>query len=129
MIDKYKTLMSSQGDLGKKGELIARDFLEKNEYEILECNWRSGNAEIDIIASHDNIVIFVEVKTRSNESFGKPETFVNQKKQRLLSYAGLNYMDQKKHEWEVRFDIIAISFRSPQEYKIKHIKDAFFPNI
>ena len=76
--------MAEHNDLGKFGEELAVDFLEKNGYEILETNWVFDKAEIDIIAQKNGILAVVEVKTRSSIDFGLPQDFVKPKKIQLL---------------------------------------------
>lgn len=72
--------MAAHNDLGKLGEELAVDFLQKAGYEILETNWTFQKAEIDIIAKKDTVLAVVEVKTRSSLLFGLPQDFVNSKK-------------------------------------------------
>lgn len=116
--------MAQHNELGKKGEQIAIDFLIKNEYKILEKNYRYLKAEVDIIAQKNEILAVVEVKTRSTNYFGNPEEFVNPKKIKLLLSAIDNYVIEKDLDVEVRFDIIAI-IQNKKETKIEHLKDAF----
>lgn len=118
--------MSIQNEIGKKGEEIARDFLEQKGYKILEQNWRYSRAEIDLIASYQNALIFVEVKTRSYDYFGQPEDFVTAKKQKLMSSAASAYMQANNHQWEIRFDIVSILLSGKSSMKIQHFEDAFF---
>ena len=121
--------MARHNELGKKGEELAEEFLKNKGYEILETNWRHRKAEIDIIAKHKDVLIFVEVKSRSNDHFGRPEAFVDQKKEELMADAASVYMEVIGHEWEVRFDIISILFHNDAYQSIDHFKDAFFPGI
>jgi putative endonuclease len=72
--------MADHNDLGKLGEELAVEFLEKNGYSILETNWTFQKAEVDIIAKKENILAVVEVKTRSSIDFGLPQDFVKPKK-------------------------------------------------
>jgi len=118
--------MADHNEIGIKGENIAKDFLIKKGYEILETNWRSGKAEIDLIARKEEVLIFIEVKTRTNTSFGQPEDFVDSKKVKFLTSAAGDYMRKIKHEWEVRFDIISVIIEDKNEPFIKHLEDAFF---
>ena len=117
--------MSKNNELGHQGERIAKDYLIKKGYQILETNWRFSRAEIDIIAMDGQVLVIVEVKTRSTAFFGEPELAVNQHKQQLISDAANAYMEQINHEWEVRFDIISILLQE-DKYSIKHFEDAFF---
>ena len=118
--------MSSHNELGKKGEKIAQSYLEKKNYYILETNWRNKRAEVDIVCKKEDVLIFVEVKTRSNDFFGKPEEFVTRKKKLLLFHAANEYMEQTNHFWEIRFDIISVLIDRFGTIDITHFEDAFF---
>jgi len=120
--------MAEFHETGKKGEELAASHLEKNGYQILEKNWRSGPNEIDIIAQNGDILVVVEVKTRRTNYFGEPEEFVTKNKQKLLVKAANNYVLKNKIDNEVRFDIISILYKGEQ-YKIYHIEDAFYPAL
>ena len=120
--------MAQHLELGRKGELIAKQHLEQQGYEILDENWTHGKAEIDLIAYKDKVIIFTEVKTRSGNGFGEPEDFVDNRKQRLLADAADEYIYLMDHQGEVRFDIIAILFKNENNYKLNHIEDAFWPS-
>ena len=100
--------MADHNDLGKLGEELAVEFLEKNGYSILETNWTFQKAEIDIIAKKENILAVIEVKTRSNIDFGLPQDFVKPKKIQLLVKAINEYVLSNDLDVEVRFDIIAL---------------------
>lgn len=119
--------MARHNDDGKQAEALAKAFLESKGYQILHQNWTFKKAEVDIIAYHNQTVIFVEVKARSGIGFGKPEEFVDDKKQKLLSKAADEYIYLMEHEGEIRFDIIAILFKKDfKQYEINHIEDAFW---
>ncbi len=117
--------MASHNELGKLGEEEAAAFLERNGYEILERNWISGKAEVDIIAQKENVIAVVEVKTRSTDEFGLPQEFVKPRKIRLLVEAIDAFISARGLEAEVRFDIIAVVLRGPHP-EIEHLPDAFF---
>ena len=117
--------MAEHNELGKFGEELAVDFLQKNGYDILETNWTFQKAEIDIIAQKENIVAVVEVKTRSSMDFGLPQDFVKPKKIQLLVKAANEYIVSNDLDAEVRFDIMAI-YKEDKTYKIEHIEDAFY---
>lgn len=120
--------MASHNDLGRRGEEIAKDYLENIGYGILKLNWTYGRAEVDVIAKHQGTLIFVEVKTRTSIDYGEPEDFVNLKKERQLEYAAEAYIEMSGHQGEIRYDIIAIVFENKHLYKINHIEDAFWPS-
>lgn len=119
--------MAIHNDTGKAGEKAAVQFLIENGYEILAENWIYGKAEVDIIALHSNTLIFIEVKTRSSVAFGLPEEFVDAAKQKRLVRAAQAYIDLRKHEGEIRFDIMAVLLTQDEKFDITHIKDAFWP--
>ena len=116
--------MAEHNDLGKFGEELAVDFLEKNGYEILETNWTFDKAEIDIIAQKNGILAVVEVKTRSSIEFGLPQDFVKPKKIQLFVKAINEYVTQNDLDVEVRFDIVAKN-KKKTEFVIEHIEEAF----
>jgi len=117
--------MAEHNELGKFGEELAVDFLQKNGYSILETNWTFQKAEIDIIAKKENTLAVIEVKTRSSIDFGLPQDFVKPKKIQLLVKAVNEYVISNDLDVEIRFDIIAIQ-KEENNYKIDHIEDAFF---
>ncbi|HVV54867.1 MAG TPA: YraN family protein [Mucilaginibacter sp.] len=120
--------MAQHLDLGRRGESLAKTFLEKSGYEILDENWTHGKCEVDLIAYKNSVIIFTEVKTRTGNGFGEPEDFVDIRKQRLLAEAADEYIYLMDHKGEVRFDIISILFDRNADYTLKHIEDAFWPS-
>jgi putative endonuclease len=119
--------MAQHLDLGRKGEALAKAHLEAAGYEILDENWTFGKAEVDLIAYKDRVIIFTEVKTRTGSSFGEPQDFVDDRKQKLLVTAADEYIYLMNHQGEIRFDIIAIQFTRQNTYVLNHIEDAFWP--
>lgn len=116
--------MAEHNDFGKRGEELARHYLEEHGYEIVERDWHIGHHDVDIIAHRDKEFVFVEVKTRRDNAFGEPEEFVDRKKQRAYIRLADTYVQRHNIEEEVRFDIISIIINQ-QEYHIKHIVRAF----
>jgi putative endonuclease len=117
--------MAEHNDLGKLGEEIAIEFLQKEGYEILETNWTFQKAEIDIIAKKENTLAIIEVKTRSSLDFGLPQDFVKPKKIQLLVKAVNEYVISNDLDIEVRFDIIAVH-KEGKSFAIEHLMDAFY---
>ena len=119
--------MPSQSEIGAIGEAYAKSYLEKKGYEILECNWRFKKAELDLIAKIDEILVFIEVKTRSYQYFGAPEEAITEKKEAMMIDAAQRYMESIDYTWEIRFDIISILLDKVYKIRdVKHFKDAFF---
>lgn len=120
--------MAQHLDPGRKGESLAKTFLESLGYEILDKNWTHGRAGVDPIAYKDRMIIFTEVKTRTGNGFGEPEDFVDTRKQKLLADAADEYIYLMDHQGEVRFDITSVLFDRNENYTLKHIEDAFWPS-
>lgn len=117
--------MAEHNDLGKFGEELSVEFLQKQGYDILETNWTFQKAEVDIIAQKENILAVVEVKTRSSTDFGSPQDFVKSTKIQLLAKAINEYVILNDLDLEIRFDIIAIS-KEGKNFNIEHLEDAFY---
>ncbi len=111
--------------LGTSGEELASHFLKKKGYRIIERNYKTPIGEIDIIAKDRDITVFVEVKTRTDVSFGYPFESVHAKKQHKLKNLALLYMKKKRIESPARFDVLSIILRKNGPSEIEHIKDAF----
>ncbi len=118
--------MAEHNDLGKKGEDIAVAYLQRKGYKILCRNWHDRHLEIDIVAMHNNMLVVVEVKTRTTALFGEPEMEVTPAKQKFLVRAAESYILAHDYEGETRFDVIGVLLGNGQ-MQIKHIEDAFMP--
>ncbi len=119
--------MARTKTIGDKGEAIAISILRKKNHKILHQNWRNQYLEVDIISQIDGILVFTEVKTRSNLEFGEPHHFVTRKKQKNLFKAANKYCFEKDYYGEIRFDIISI-YNSKENKPINaiHLEDAFY---
>jgi putative endonuclease len=117
--------MAEHLDTGKLGEDKAAAFLEDKGFEILARNFRFRHSEIDIISKKNKILTFVEVKTRTNVSFGMPEEFVDATKRRLIMKAAEQYIFDTDWHGDIRFDVISVVI-TQHTVKIEHIEDAFY---
>ncbi|TSE03423.1 YraN family protein [Aquimarina algiphila] len=117
--------MAEHNALGKKGEELAVNFLIHKGYDILERNYRYLKSEVDIIARNEDIVIAVEVKTRSTPEFGNPQDFVKPKQMQSLVRVMDHYITEHDLDVEVRFDIVAI-IKNKQGTNIEHLESAFY---
>jgi putative endonuclease len=117
--------MAEHNELGKLGEELAVNFLQKAGYDIIETNFVFQKAEIDIIAQKDNILAVIEVKTRSSVDFGSPQDFVKPSKIKLLVKAIDEYVISNDLDLEIRFDIIAVH-KDGKDFIIEHLEDAFY---
>ncbi|MFQ5900323.1 MAG: YraN family protein [Thermodesulfobacteriota bacterium] len=113
--------------VGLQGEEIALRFLKDKGYKIVDKNVRTPVGEIDIIALDMDTISFIEVKTRTNSSFGPPQVSVDIKKQKKLSRLASLYLAKKGlSQKKARFDVVAVLlFPKQREKKIELIKDAF----
>lgn len=96
-------------NLGKQGEEIAVSYLKKHGYKIIETNFSCKFGEIDIIAEKDDTICFVEVKTRTNESFGSPVEAITPFKMKHI-IKSVQYYILKRHleDKEVRLDVLEV---------------------
>ncbi len=109
---------------GKRGEIIASDFLKKKGYKILKLNYKNKIGEIDIIAKDGDFTVFVEVKARVSKQFGHPlEAIDERKQQKIYSVASIYLMKNHLVNTPVRFD--AISILGLENPEIEHIISAF----
>jgi putative endonuclease len=111
--------------LGDRGENIAARHLRDMGYKIITRNYRCPLGEIDIIARDGQTLVFVEVKTRTDE-IPAPEEQVNQAKQHQLTKAARSYLGRYGvPQPPARFDVVAVVWPPDQDPVIRHIKSAF----
>ncbi len=101
--------MAQHIETGKTGEDLAAIYLKNIGYTILEQNWRYSRFEVDFIASKNQVLHFVEVKTRKSRSFGLPEDAVTKKKIRNLMAAAEEYLYQQPQWQRIQFDVLSIT--------------------
>jgi putative endonuclease len=110
---------------GKEGEQIAENYLKKKGYRLVERNYRCRGGELDLIALDRRVIVFVEVKTRSDDRFGIPFESVDNRKQRRMIKAALFFLTQHRlHNRDARFDVVGISLKG-REPVVEHIQNAF----
>lgn len=111
--------------IGKYGEDIAKNFLIKKGFKILEMNYRySRIAEIDIIASKNNILHFIEVKTRTQEYFGKPLEAVNESKLKQIFSCAVQYMNNVNRKYNgYQIDAIGVQLEKNEVKRIDFIEN------
>lgn len=118
----------SNTNIGSLGEEIAKDYLEKRGYEVLERNFRSRRwGEIDLVAVEDNTTVFVEVKTRVSTDYGEPQEAVTPFKIRSLKRAGLYFkLTHPETPDALRIDVVAVilNAKTKKPLKIEVFKDA-----
>ncbi|CAH2212969.1 YraN family protein [Tepidibacter aestuarii] len=111
---------------GRLGEKIACNYLIKNNFHILEKNYRTKIGEIDLIAYKENKILFVEVKSRKSINYGYPSEAVNYKKQRKIISTAKQYIMYKNiKNMDIGFDVIEVYL---SDNDINHIENAFCVN-
>ncbi len=103
--------MAKHHHTGKEGEALAAKYLVASGFSILHTNWRYARYEIDIIAEKDEILHFIEVKTRRSDTYGMPEEAVSDKKLESLYSAADRYMEAYPGWHRIQFDILSIRLR------------------
>jgi putative endonuclease len=115
--------MRSKIDTGNKGENLAAEFLLQKGYELVARNYRYKHAEIDLIVKRNDVLVFVEVKTRSSTSFGEPEAFVDAKKAAKIFEGAEQYTYENNWNGNIRFDIVSV--KPGLKPEVVHFEDAF----
>ena len=120
-------MSGSSQKTGKFGEQKALSYLAEKKYKIIETNWRYQKCEIDIIASKNNELVFVEVKTRTN-SVVYQENLISIAQQKRIIYAADYYINKNKIDLNIRFDLIYVE-KDFKSFKFTHFKEIFIPTI
>ena len=117
----------STQNIGEKGEEYTVKFLEKKKYKILERNYRKRYGEIDIIAENKNYIVFVEVKTRHNDSMTSAADAVNRQKQIRIIKTASQYLSENETEKFCRFDVceVYVNADNLKLVNINYIEAAF----
>ena len=111
--------------LGQEGERIAEIYLRRKGYRVVERNYRCPVGELDLILLDRRVVVFVEVKTRSDDRFGAPLESVGPRKQKKMIKTALFFLTRHRlHNRDARFDVVGISYQGG-EPMVEHIQNAF----
>lgn len=114
-------------NIGKHGEDLARSYLERHNYTILQRNFRCKLGEIDIVAQDRGMVVFVEVRTQTSNAYGPAYNTVTFSKQKQVKRVALYYISKYNLvNTQIRFDVIGITLNpDAEEYQLDHIQNAF----
>ena len=115
-------------DFGKKGEKAAESFLKKQGYRILKRNFCARVGEIDLIAEHRDVLVFIEVKSRADHSFGHPSMAVTPAKQKKIAQtAEVFLMKHPVKGRQIRFDVVSVlpDPDDPDSLRVEVLEDAF----
>ena len=112
---------------GALGEKLARDFLRQKGYAVLDANWSTLYGELDIVARHDEVLVFIEVKTRRSHDPESALAGISELKKERIIKAAYQYLQDKAvaddSPW--RIDVIAVALHAGAPPQIDHVEDAF----
>jgi putative endonuclease len=117
--------MAMHNITGTTGEAMAAKYFIEKGFSLLHQNWRHSHWEVDIIAAKDNVLHFIEVKTRKTKKFGHPEEAVSKKKIKNLINAAEEYLYQFPQWKRIQFDILAISIIKNEPVEYFFIEDVY----
>lgn len=111
---------------GELGERAARKHLKRNGLKFLTANFRSPRGEIDLVFRDHDCLVFVEVKTRSSETWARPAAAVDATRRRRLTRTGLDYLHLLKNPpVKVRFDIVEVLLENSAVRQVRHLPNTF----
>ena len=125
-LKRFSVNKMDKSTIGKNGEDFCEEYYRKKGYEIKERNYHSRYGEVDLIAQKGNIIAFVEVKTRSENSLSRPSEAVSKSKQKKLMLTAMKYMENESVDVFSRFDVFEVWQKEGRIYKFNHIKSAFY---
>ncbi|MBI3878149.1 MAG: YraN family protein [Verrucomicrobia bacterium] len=111
---------------GRLGERAAKKHLQRTGLKFLAANFRSKRGEIDLVFRDGDCLVFVEVKTRSDESWTRPAAAVNADKRRRLSQAALDFVRRLRDpRVKIRFDIVEVLLSDGDVREVRHLPNTF----
>jgi putative endonuclease len=115
--------MKAKDELGREGEQVAVEYLERAGLRVLDRNWRSADGEIDIVAAEPRTLVVCEVKTRSGTQFGTPLEAVTRHKRARLRRLAVQWLVAHGVLFDdVRIDVIGLLKDSSGEFQIEHVR-------
>lgn len=119
----YFSKMAKHLKTGRQGEELARIWLENQGFRILHRNWKYSYYELDIVTEKDDVLHFVEVKTRTTDTYGYPEEGVTSRKLERLMQAGGAYLELHPAWKRIQYDILSVQLFPGREPEIFFIED------
>ncbi len=107
--------------LGRRGEELAAQELQRRGYEIVERNWRCPIGEVDIVARRGQVWAFVEVRTRRGEAFGTPEESITPKKQTRMQAVAERYMAERSL-WEADGQLLVVAVEMDPAGRLQRVE-------
>ena len=115
----------SRVELGKAGEKAAADLLRKRGYEIVGAGFLARRGELDLVCRRGNDLVIVEVKTRTDDSFGTPLEAVGARKRRALMAAAAEYRALASWRGRIRYVLVGLTAKSGGGFTSELIEDPF----
>ncbi len=112
--------------LGRRGERLAEQKLAAAGYQVVARNYRCALGEVDLIARHAGVLVFVEVRTRRGAAFGTPEESITPRKRQHLIAAAQSYLQENElADIAWRIDVVAVALSTRGELqRVDHIENA-----
>ena len=111
---------------GRLGERVARAYLQRLGLKFLVANFRSDRGEIDLIFRDRDCLVFVEVKARSSEEWGRPAAAIDRERRRRLTQCALDYLRRLKNPpIKTRFDVVEVLLRDGEVREVRHLPNTF----
>ncbi len=117
--------MALHNELGRIGEALGKTFLEEQAFTILHLNWKYSYYEIDIVATRNDVLHFIEVKTRRSQKFGLPEESVDDRKLKKIIRAAEEFLERFPGWTKVQYDVLSVSFRADNVAEFYLIEDVY----
>jgi putative endonuclease len=125
-VAQSKTKMAAHNEFGKSGEQMAAEWLIVSGFQLISRNWRFGRYELDIIATRNDVLHFIEVKSRRDDHFGNPEDWVNWKKGKHMLTAGVAFQEKYPKWVQIQYDILAILLSADGKQDVFFIEDVYW---
>lgn len=118
--------MAAKDELGRRGEDVAAEYLQRQGLVVLDRNWRCRDGELDVVCTDREQLIVVEVKTRSSTRFGLPAEAVDRRKVNRIRRLAQLWLTEHRVPWcEVRFDVLAVLAVPGCDPQVHHYRAAF----
>lgn len=118
--------MADRAGAGRKAERAAEKALRRAGYRVLARNWRCGVGEIDLVAREGESLVFVEVKAKSSDAFGRAAEMVTARKRRQVARAAAAYLAAKNlAETPCRFDVAVVALEGGEPGEVEILRAAF----
>ena len=118
-------LRANRAELGRAGEKAAADLLRKRGYEIVGAGFLARRGEIDLVCRRGNVLVVVEVKTRTSDAFGTPLEAVGSRKRRAIMSAAAEYRALSEWRGPIRYALIGLTVRSDGGFDAELVEDPF----